>query len=159
MTETDPNGLSAKDPGSKLDFGKNRLGIVLGGFADALWEVGKVGTFGANKYTPNGWMTLDDGLNRYSDAMLRHYLKEQMGELYDEESGMYHAAQVAWNALARLSFILREQAAKEKNDQPSIEPNDSVESSRVPNVQTDLRSTYWGDRPETISHGSVSSGN
>ena len=35
----------------KLDNGKNRLGLVLGGFSHALWLVGCVGTFGADKYT------------------------------------------------------------------------------------------------------------
>ena len=39
------------EKGVKLDEGKNRLGLILGGFSRALWEVGRVGTFGA-KNTP-----------------------------------------------------------------------------------------------------------
>ena len=43
------------EKGVKLDSGKNRLGLMLGGFSHALWLVGYVGTFGTNKYTDNGW--------------------------------------------------------------------------------------------------------
>ena len=37
----------------KNDAGKNRLGLVLGGFADALEDVGLVGTYGASIYSDN----------------------------------------------------------------------------------------------------------
>lgn len=107
MKETDPNGKNANDPGSKLDAGKNRLGLVLGGFALALEEVGRVGTFGAAKYAPNGWMSVPGGVERYTDAMYRHLMKEAQGELIDPDSGTFHAAQAAWNALARLDLMLR----------------------------------------------------
>lgn len=113
MTELDPNGLNPHEPGAKLDSGKNRIGLVLLGFASALIEVAKVGTFGANKYSENGWKNVQDGEKRYTDAMLRHLLAEQEGEI-DDDSGMLHAAQVAWNALARLYFILQ-RIAKELN--------------------------------------------
>ena len=39
--------------GLKYDSEKPRLGLVLGAFARPLIEIGKVGTFGANKYAPN----------------------------------------------------------------------------------------------------------
>lgn len=107
MAEFDPNGKQANEPGSKLDAGKNRLGLVLGGFALALEEVGRVGTFGANKYTSNGWQTVPNGVERYTDAMYRHLMKEAQGELIDPDSKTFHAAQAAWNALARLDLILR----------------------------------------------------
>lgn len=107
MSEIDPNGKQAHDAGSKLDAGKNRLGLVLGGFALALEEVGRVGTFGANKYTPNGWQTVPNGVERYTDAMYRHLMKEAQGEQVDPDSGTFHAAQAAWNALARLDLMIR----------------------------------------------------
>lgn len=96
------------EPGAKLDTGKNRLGLVVLGFARALQEVGKVGTFGANKYTDNGWIEVQDGERRYTDAMLRHLFAEAEGEELDNESGIRHAAHTAWNALARLDIALRE---------------------------------------------------
>lgn len=105
--ELDPNGKDAHEPGSKLDAGKNRLGLVLGGFCRSLQEVGKVGTFGANKYTDNGWLSVPNGQERYTDAMLRHYFKEVSGEEKDEDSNILHAAHLAWNALARLELMIR----------------------------------------------------
>lgn len=107
MIERDPNGRSAKDAGAKLDDGKNRLGLVLFAFSRALQEVGRVGTYGAQKYSDNGWITVPDGERRYTDAMFRHLLKEAQGELCDQDTGIAHAAHTAWNALARLDLAIR----------------------------------------------------
>jgi hypothetical protein len=94
--------------GLKHDQGKPRLGLVFNGFSKALTEVGKVGTFGAEKYTPNGWVGVPNAQERYTDAMYRHLMSEQSGELWDKESNLFHAAHAAWNALARLELLLRE---------------------------------------------------
>ena len=110
--ETDPNGKSASESGAKFDAGKNRLGLVLGEFARALEQVGEVGTFGAGKYTPGGWVTVPNGIERYTDAMLRHYMQEAKGEVLDAQTGLLHAAHQAWNSLARLDLILRGMDAK-----------------------------------------------
>lgn len=107
MAERDPNGRDAHEPGAKLDAGKNRLGLVLLDFARALEAVGAVGTFGANKYTDHGWIDVPDGEARYTDAMLRHLMKEATGERIDPDTGLSHAAAVAWNALARLDLQIR----------------------------------------------------
>lgn len=103
--EKDPNGLDAHDLGSKLDSGKPKASL-LKMFGLALLEVAKVGTFGAEKYTRGGWQFVEDGINRYDDAMLRHIFKEQFEE-YDSDSDLLHAAHCAWNSLARLELILR----------------------------------------------------
>lgn len=108
MTERDPNGIDAHSPGAKLDAGKIRCALVIGGFSAALWQVSRVGTFGAAKYTPNGWKEVEGGIDRYTDAMARHLLAEAMGEDLDSESGLLHAAHAAWNALARLELMLKE---------------------------------------------------
>lgn len=108
MNELDPYGKSQHETGAKLDDGKNRLGLVLGGFANALVEVGKIGTFGAAKYTDDGWKSVPNGKARYTDAMLRHLLAEFNGERLDRDSQMLHAAHTAWNALARLSLLMEE---------------------------------------------------
>lgn len=109
--EKDPNGVDQHAAGAKLDAGKNRLGLVLGGFSKALWAVGEVGTAGANKYSDNGWVEVPNGQARYTDAMLRHQFKELSGEKIDPDLGVLHAAQVAWNALARLELMLRVEGA------------------------------------------------
>lgn len=108
MAEVDPFGKDPHSSGAKLDYGKNRLGLILGGFAKALLEVGKVGTYGANKYVANGWKDVPDAKVRYTDAMYRHLLSEECGELRDPDTGIFHAAHAAWNALARLYFIVLE---------------------------------------------------
>ncbi len=105
--ESDPNGKRQSEAGAKLDAGKNRMGLVLCGFARALQEVGAVGTYGANKYTDNGWIEVPDGERRYTDAMLRHLMREATGEVHDPDTGLHHAAHAAWNALARLDIALR----------------------------------------------------
>ena len=110
-TESDPNGKSAHEVGSKLDAGKVRPALVLGGFARALLEVSKVGTYGATKYTENGWMEVPNGEARYDDAKLRHWLKEKIGEPADPDTELVHAAHEAWNALARLDLMLRKREA------------------------------------------------
>mgnify|MGYP003147075920 CR=1 FL=1 len=100
MSESDPNKIDQHQPGAKLDEGKNRLGLVFGGFSNALRNVGKVGTYGANKYTDNGWREVPDAIERYTDALLRHQIALLAGETIDFDSGLRHVDQVAWNALA-----------------------------------------------------------
>ncbi len=107
-TELDPTGKDPHAPGAKLDAGKTRLGLVLGDFALALEQVGRVGTYGAAKYTDHGWITVPDGVERYTDAMYRHMLREATGEAVDHDTGLLHAAHTAWNALARLDLMIRD---------------------------------------------------
>ena len=77
-------------------------------FPRASTAVAEISTFGAQKYAWNGWENVPDGINRYSDAMVRHLLKEGAGEVLDPDSGLLHAAHCAWGALARLELMLRE---------------------------------------------------
>lgn len=107
MIDRDPRLASPHTHGVKLDVGKNRLGLVLSGFSRSLQEVGRVGTFGAEKYTDNGWMDVPDGESRYLDAMLRHVLSNAAGETHDPESGLLHLAHACWNMLAVLDMKLR----------------------------------------------------
>ena len=105
--EQDPNGKDPHTPGAKLDAGKNRLGLVFGGFPLALEEVGRVGTYGAHKDSDHGWKTVPNGVERYTDAMYRHLLAESSGEAVDDASQLLHSAHAAWNALARLELLIR----------------------------------------------------
>jgi len=109
MIERDPNGLDQHVKGAKLDAGKLRPGLVLGGFSRAITEVVKIGTEGANKYTDHGWKHVSNGVNRYTEAMLRHLLSEMNGEEIDPGFGLKHAAHLAWNALARLELMIEEE--------------------------------------------------
>lgn len=107
MNEVDPHGIGQHQEGAKLDAGKPDASLLLM-FGKALTEVAQVGTFGARKYTRGGWQSVADGRNRYTAAMLRHVFKEN-NEDHDTDSGLLHAAHAAWNALARLELMLREE--------------------------------------------------
>lgn len=110
MAETDPTGKGQHEPGAKLDAGKPPIVRgVLHYFPRALREVAKVSEFGIRQYTYGGWQHVSDGINRYSDALGRHILDEEIDGPIDPKTGLKHAAQVAWNALARLELMLREQ--------------------------------------------------
>jgi hypothetical protein len=110
--ELDPDGKDPHVSGAKLDLGKNELSLIMMGFANALIEVGKVGTYGAQKYTRNGWMNVNDGQYRYTNAMFRHLLEEGIGEQTDRDTGLHHLAHACWNCLAVLELKLREQREK-----------------------------------------------
>lgn len=99
-------------PGVKLDAGKEPMRLIMHAMPRALLEVGKVGAHGAEKYSENGWLEVLDGIPRYTDAMFRHALREGIAKL-DDESGLLHAAHVAWNALARLELMLRQSSNSE----------------------------------------------
>lgn len=105
--ESDPSGLGNHDPGAKLDAGKPDASLLLA-FGRALMAVAEVGTHGAEKYTRGGWEHVQDGINRYTAAMLRHVFDERYRHI-DSGSNLLVAAHVAWNALARLELMLREE--------------------------------------------------
>ena len=117
MPEKDPNGLNNNDPGAKLDHGKAPL-EMLTQFGPPLEEVARLLEFGANKYTRGGWKHVVGGKQRYTSAMLRHLFKEEY-EAYDPETNLLHATAVAWNALARLYFILQDRELVQELDDES----------------------------------------
>jgi hypothetical protein len=107
--EQDPNGKNPHEPGAKLDAGKTS--IWRGGidyFPRAIEAVAAISTFGARKYAWKGWESVPEGVERYSDALVRHLIAESKGEVLDADSGLLHAAHAAWNALAVLELKLRE---------------------------------------------------
>lgn len=104
--EKDPNGLSQHAPGAKLDKGKTRPYLVYSGFSNALQEVWENGTFGANKYSDNGWKEVPNAHDRYMDAALRHLNQYMIGEIRDKDSNTHHLGAVAWNILAVLELEL-----------------------------------------------------
>ena len=93
--------------GIKFDQDKPRLAEMITDFASELEELCKVWTFGANKYSKSNWKLVENGKERYSNALLRHLMAENVN-LYDKESSLLHASHIVFNALARLHFILKE---------------------------------------------------
>ena len=112
MTGLDPEGKSQHETGAKLDAGKMRAGLVLGDFANALKLVCEVGTFGAEKYTPRGWLDVPNAEERYEDAKERHLLERLSGDKFDQDSQLPHLAHEAWNALAVLELQCRREGGE-----------------------------------------------
>ena len=109
--ERDPNNLSPHTPGAKLDASKPNCDLVFSGFAKALLEVAKVGTFGATKYTDNGWKSVPNGVRRYRSAVYRHLLAL---EFLDKDSNLPHLAHAAWNCLAALELLMNTEHPKDE---------------------------------------------
>lgn len=93
--------------GIKYDSGKAKIGEMLVSFKRSLLEVCKVYEFGFNKYGKDNFKNVEKGYTRYTNAMIRHLLKED-SEVYDEETELLHASHCAWNALARLEMLLKQ---------------------------------------------------
>lgn len=91
--------------GLKYDHDKPMYNLIP---ALAINELAKVLTFGANKYAPNSWQNVNDGLERYRAALLRHTFAIQRGELYDKESGISHSA----HAMCCAAFIVELEKAE-----------------------------------------------
>lgn len=117
--EQDPNGLNQHQAGAKLDDGKVDMSLLTL-WPRALTEVCRVGTLGARKYSRGGFLSVPNGVVRYTAALLRHLFKESYQLMdddpyYDTPAGapfkgkIRHDAQVAWNALSRLEVKLREE--------------------------------------------------
>lgn len=102
-------------PGAiKYDSGKSPVFRgAISYFPVAISGVATVSAFGASKYAWKGWEHVTDGINRYTDAMVRHLIQEAAGEIVDPDSGLPHAWHVAWNALARAELIMRDGKDKE----------------------------------------------
>lgn len=111
VSEKDPSGISSDTPGAKLDAGK--IDVTRGClhyFPRALIAVAELSQVGAKKYSWRGWEKVEDGIHRYGAALGRHELRiEDDFSRRDPDSGVLEATAVAWNALARLELVLREQ--------------------------------------------------
>lgn len=98
--------------GMKYDQGKPRMWLLP---FISLYEIAKVLTFGAKKYAAHSWQTVPNGEERYTNALLRHLVSINEGEIYDEESGLLHWSHVGCNALFLIWFAVK----KEHNEAPN----------------------------------------
>lgn len=107
--QTDDNVERVESGAVKYDKGKPAAyqGLV-NYFPRALNSVAEVSTFGASKYAWDGWKDVDDGFNRYRNALFRHSFAFSKGEAFDPDSKLLHLAHEAWNSLASLELYLRE---------------------------------------------------
>lgn len=100
--------------GRKNDAGKNMVSLVDPIF---ILELGKVLTHGAKKYAIDNWKKFDPENNpldkeRLLSALLRHFYKAKLGEVYDKDSGedrLNHWAQVGFYAMVMTYFTSKNQ--------------------------------------------------
>jgi Domain of unknown function (DUF5664) len=91
-------------PGFKGDVGKSRWDLLP---VEAVREVVGVLTYGATKYTVDGWRIVPKARGRYYAATLRHLTSWWDGEPRDPETGLLHLAHAACNLLFLVSFEVR----------------------------------------------------
>lgn len=99
-----PKNFALFKEGTKHDNGKPLIGDMIIDYKVQLLELCKVFEHGTKTYGLGNWKQVENGEERFTNAMIRHLLRED--EVYDEETGLLHAAQVFFNAGARLYFIL-----------------------------------------------------
>ena len=88
--------------GRKYDGNKAKLYLLP---PKSILEVGKVLTYGAEKYDAENWRKVDDLQNRYTSAALRHIFAHMDGEADDQETGLSHLA----HAMCCLLFKLEDE--------------------------------------------------
>ena len=109
ITTTKPAPGSLEKPGGlKYDDGKLQYGLIP---TIATKSLAQVLTFGAAKYAPNSWQTVQDGERRYLDALYRHLEAYRSGESTDSESGLSHLA----HAITNVAFLLHFEQEKATN--------------------------------------------
>lgn len=86
--------------GKKYDDNKPMLAQFYKHFPNAYGALVDVATYGFNKYNedlkdPN-WKKIE--IERYEDALFRHFSAYLTGEKFDPESGKEHLAHIIWNA-------------------------------------------------------------
>ncbi len=137
------------EKGKKWDDGKSPMyqGLFQY-FPDALNAVAQDSRYGAVKYnlTYNdvNWSRVEDGFNKYSDALVRHLgneFKEGLWDLEARELGfdILHATMVAWNSLARLQILISDLKAKNewkdaKNNKLKRKENAEQTAEQSPNA-------------------------
>lgn len=89
--------------GKRDDVGKSRMDLIP---MDALYELGEIYQFGAEKYADRNW---EKGMkwSRMIGPLLRHIAAFMCGIERDPESKQLHSAHMAWNALGLLTYELR----------------------------------------------------
>jgi len=83
-------------PGLKYDDDKLRYDLLPFGAID---EIVSVLNYGAKKYTANSWQNVENGIERYTAALLRHISAWRQGEKFDKESGLSHLSHIGCNAM------------------------------------------------------------
>jgi len=109
--------------GKKYDEEKAKLYLLP---PKSILEVGKVLTYGADKYDAENWRKVDDLQNRYTSAALRHIFAHIDGEADDQETGLSHLA----HAMCCLLFKLEDELLGKSEEERAREADTGEYSAR-----------------------------
>jgi hypothetical protein len=109
--------------GKKYDEEKAKLYLLP---PKSILEVGKVLTYGADKYDAENWRKVDDLQNRYTSAALRHIFAHIDGEADDPETGLSHLA----HAMCCLLFKLEDELLGKGEEERAREADTGEYSAR-----------------------------
>ena len=93
--------MESKPKGMKNDYLDDKLRWDLLPIKE-IEKVVEVLTSGAKKYAPNNWQYVDNGIERYYSALMRHLVAWRKGEKFDKDSQHEHLA----HALCNVIFLL-----------------------------------------------------
>ena len=132
--------MKKESQGRKYDGDKAKLYLLP---PKSILEVGKVLTYGAEKYDAENWRKVDDLQNRYTSAALRHIFAHMEGEKLDEETGLSHLA----HAMCCLLFKLEDELLGESEEERTRETdagehparNKSTAAGKADNKEGGLR--------------------
>jgi len=99
--------------GMKFDGGKPRWSLLPKG---TVLQIIEALEFGAAKYAENTWQHVENGRQRYYDALMRHMEAWWAGEKADPESGLSHLAH-AGCCLVFLLWLDRDIANRKQTDE------------------------------------------
>jgi hypothetical protein len=111
--------------GVKYDGTKPRWSLLPNGAVNQIIEVLE---FGAAKYAPDNWKKVDNGRQRYYDALMRHMEAWWNGEENDPESGLSHLAH-AGCCLTFLIWIDRNE--KKQQSEQSISRSGNTDDGKA----------------------------
>lgn len=139
------SGMEFSGAGVKHDLGKPRYDLVP---TRAVREFVEVLTFGAKKYTANGWRKVVGWRWRYLRAALTHVFQFLGGQARDPETNLHHLA----HALCCLFFVLEHELILELGTKAerALVPDGDAEappgSQEAPNFETKMDPNGAPDR-------------
>lgn len=93
--------MEDKKTGIKYDSEKLRYDLIP---PEVTEELAKILTHGANKYGANNWKLLENPIDRYYAALMRHLQEWRKGNPLDDGSGESHLSHVLTNVAFLIYF-------------------------------------------------------
>lgn len=142
-------GVGADGGGKRMNKGKNKMELTP---PEWEWALADVTTQGSKKYDERNW---EQGMpwSTMVGCMKRHVNKFLAGERYDGDefdlekgtTGCHHLAMVAWNALALMSYDLREIGENDLPKDVQLELFDRVNNA-TSDMGNDIHVPSLGDQ-------------